>query len=466
MAARQDQTLQIALIVFAILLVGFAAFTYYFYKQSSDAKQQLAAMTDDRDTQRSAANNMGKENEQLRMWMGFQQFATLEEVTEIVEGDPDDPNDGELEQMAGTLTGDKSYRAALELLYKSNQELAQVQSTTQRVNKELTAKLDEVKAGHQAQIARLQADKEKIEQAAAAERNKFNQNRAELEKTKAALAKQIADQTNAFDKERNQLVAARNEAQEEARTRQRTIEQLKEERKQEDFSFEVADGKVTWVNQANNTVWIDLGSADALREQVTFSVYDNEDTDAGKADKKGALEVVRLLGEHMAECRVTDDDPRNPILPGDYIYSQVWHQGRPQHFALTGLIDLDGDGRSDLQLAKDLIELNGGVVDSYPDPETSEQVGEMSAETRFMVFGERSDRTNDSEIRNTWDKMHNQASALGVELISVTDFLNQMGYKPNNRSVNLGAGVNADDFRPRPAPSRGDLRPRVNYSAP
>lgn len=460
MAARQDQTLQIALIVFAILLVGFIAFTYYFYKQASDASQQLAAMTEDRNNQRSAANNMSVENEDLRQWMGFDRFAEHEAVVKKqVEDD--------MARMAGTLPDDKrNYRDALQLMWQSTQELAQTQTVAQDKNKALELKLTEIEKGHQAQIAQLQADKEQIEQEAAAQRNQFTQARNALEQSKAALAKQNSDLTLAFDQERSQLVAARNEAQEKSRTLEKTIVTLKDQRKQEDFSFEVADGKITWVNQGNNTVWINLGSADALRQQVTFSVYDTEDTDAGKADKKGALEVVRLLGEHMAECRVTDDDPRNPILPGDYIYSQVWHHGKPQHFALTGLIDLDGDGRSDLQLAKDLIELNGGVVDAYPNPETNVMEGEMSAETRYMVFGERSDRTNDAAVRQTWDDMHTQASALGIELISVTDFLNQMGYKPNDRSVNLGAGVNANDFRPRPAPARGDLRPRVQYSAP
>ena len=67
----------------------------------------------------------------------------------------------------------------------------------------------------------------------------------------------------------------------------------------------------------------------------------------------------------MAEARVTEDDATNPILTGDRIYSQVWQPGKKLHFALTGLIDLDGDTRSDMQLARELIELNGGVVDAY-----------------------------------------------------------------------------------------------------
>lgn len=459
MAARQDQTLQIALIIFAILLVVFAGFTYYFYKQYSDTNQQLAAMEGDRNEQRSAANNTQAENETLRQNMGFEQFADSSAVAEQFGKD-------QLAMMNTLPENKRNYRDALIQMYAENQTLAQSQAVDKQKLKDLETKLAEVEAGHQAQIARLEADKKQIEQEAAAARNQFTQARAALDKNKQELAAQLDTQTKAFEQERNTLVAARNEAQEESRTRQRAIDRLTEARKQEDFSFEVADGQVTWVNQASNTVWINLGTADSLRPQVTFSVYDTEETDAGKAEKKGSIEVVRLVGEHMAECRVLDDDPRNPILPDDHIYSVAWHQGQPQHFALTGLIDLDGDGRSDLQLAKDLIELNGSIVDAAPNPETGELEGEMTVDTRYMVYGERSDKANDEALRKTWDDMHDRANALGVELISVTDFVNQMGYRTEDRAVNLGSEVNANDFRPRPAPARGDLRPRVDYSSP
>ena len=67
----------------------------------------------------------------------------------------------------------------------------------------------------------------------------------------------------------------------------------------------------------------------------------------------------------MAEARITQDDPKNPIITGDQVYSQVWHRGKKLRFALTGIIDFDNDGVSDMQLARELIELNGGIVDAY-----------------------------------------------------------------------------------------------------
>ena len=83
-------------------------------------------------------------------------------------------------------------------------------------------------------------------------------------------------------------------------------------------SFDVADGRVSWVNQ-NGTVWINLGAADSLRRQMTFTVYDADQHDAAKAEKKGSLEVTRILGDHMAEARITEDDPKNPIITGDQV---------------------------------------------------------------------------------------------------------------------------------------------------
>jgi hypothetical protein len=459
MAARQDQTLHVALIVFAILLVLFAGFMYWFYKQASDTAQQLVAMEQDRNEQRSAAGNRQDEIQFLRKTLGFDEFAERSVVEQQATAD--------MARMGGTLDESKrTYRDVLQLIYEEGQQLAAAQAVDKEKIKDLEVKLQEIEAGHKAQIARLEADKAKIEQDAAAARNQFAQARAKLDASQKKLAEQLQTQAEAFEKTRTELVAAREAAEAESSDRQKTIDKYLAERADEEFSFEVADGEVTWVNQANNTVWINIGSADSLRRQVTFSVYDTEDTDAGKADKKGALEVVRMLGPHMAECRVTDDDPRNPILPGDYIYSPTWHEGRPQHFALTGVIDLDGDGRSDLELAKDLIELNGGVLDAYPNPQTGEQEGEMTIGTRYLVYGDRSEKTNDSAIRKTWDDMHTRADALGVELISLIDFMNQMGYKPEERSVQLGSGTNSNDFRPRPSPTTSDLRPRPRYVTP
>jgi hypothetical protein len=226
------------------------------------------------------------------------------------------------------------------------------------------------------------------------------------------------------------------------------VQNLLEQRKDEPGSFEIADGRISWVNQ-NGTVWINLGSADSLRRQVTFSVFDADQHDAEKATKKGSIEVTRVMGEHMSEARITEDDPTNPILTGDMVYSQVWHRGKKLRFALTGVIDIDNDGQSDMDLARQLIELNGGVVDMYVKEDATTE-GQMTAHTRYLVLGEFPDSPTEVALQKPWEDMHTEARSLGVETISITQFLNQMGYRPQDRTVQLGAGASARDFPARP----------------
>jgi hypothetical protein len=67
--------------------------------------------------------------------------------------------------------------------------------------------------------------------------------------------------------------------------------------------------------------------------------------------------------------------------------------------------------------------------------------------------------------------MQKDATSLGVETITLSQFLNQMGYKPQNRTVQLGGGATARDFPARPddySRSRGaaqQFRPRTPYRA-
>ena len=201
------------------------------------------------------------------------------------------------------------------------------------------------------------------------------------------------------------------------------VANLIENRKDEPESFEVADGRISWVNQ-NGTVWINLGTADSLRRQVTFSVFDSDLHDAAKASKKGSIEVTRLLGDHMAEARITSDDPTNPILTGDNIYSQVWHRGKKLHFALTGVIDIDGDGQSDMQLARDLIELNGGIVDAYLEDDGKVE-GEITANTRYLISGEPPEKSGKVALQKGSQDMYKTASSLGVETVTITEFLDR-----------------------------------------
>ena len=65
------------------------------------------------------------------------------------------------------------------------------------------------------------------------------------------------------------------------------------------------NGEITWVNQREGTVWINIGRADALSRQVNFSVYpadSNETTEAKRALRLRGLSAITL-----AEARILDD---------------------------------------------------------------------------------------------------------------------------------------------------------------
>jgi hypothetical protein len=200
-------------------------------------------------------------------------------------------------------------------------------------------------------------------------------------------------------------------------------------------------------------VWIDLGEADQLRPQISFSVFGADDSDPMKAVKKGSIEVTRILGAHMAEGQITHDDSTKPLLPGDKIYSQVWDRGRKVGFAITGLIDFNGDGKSELNQLKTIIKINNGRVDSVLEDD-GKVTGDMTVHTRYLILGKRpSDPRRVENFRKAWDDMSKQADELGVETVTLDEFLNLMGWQPDSAVVKLGSGAKPEDFKARPIDS-------------
>ncbi|MEM9186506.1 MAG: hypothetical protein AAGB00_08440 [Planctomycetota bacterium] len=451
MAARNDQTLQIALIITVGTAVVLTGFLVYVNRLRADHLQAETALRNEKREEEGNARRYQEENENYRTMMGFGQFDSLEDVQKQYEEDQ--------QALMGTFEpADRVYRTAVErLVSEINRSTKQEDQAKQR-EAELKKRLLATEAEKDSQIKQFQETVKKVEADAARERRKFNEARAALKEKEKKAIDALNRQRAAHEEELGQLNGQISELDSQLVKIVRSRDKLLEERKRGEPSFEVSDGRIAWVNQANGTVWINLGGADALRRQVTFSVYEQSASDAGKAEKKAAIEVIRMLGDHMAEARITSDDARNPILPGDWIYSPLWHRGKQIHFALTGVIDLDGDSRPDLQQAKDLIALNGGALDASVKDDGGWE-GEMTVETRYLVLGEFPNKPSQSEFRDSWSKMSADAKDLGVETITLQEFLNQMGYKPLDRTVVLGEGSQSKDFVPKPS----QFRPRSPY---
>jgi hypothetical protein len=470
MAARQDQGLQIALIILIFLFILSAVAAYIGWKSYSESEQRGAELRTQLEDKNKQVNSYQTENESLREWMGFGPNDNFESVKSTYEADM---------KRFGAAIADETrrfYKNVLEAVFQEAANTAGREAVGKDLNKELTKKLESREAETNKQIAAFRDANKKLEEDNASERNKFKQFSLELENTKKELLSNL-------DKQRTELegqIADRDgkikafEAQ--VAELKRAVVNWREQVPKDEESFEIADGRISWVNQNNSTVWINVGEADAVRRQVTFNVYDADEHDADRAVKKGSIEVTKVTGDHMAEARITQDDPTNPILTGDNIYSPVWHRGKRLRFALTGIVDFNDDGNSDMQLARELIELNGGAVDAYLGND-GKVVGEITAHTRYLVLGDFPESAIRANMQEGWQTMNQKAAELGVETITLDQFVNRMGYTPQDRVVRLGEGASASDFPARDDKSKTlpeaeaedeseQFRPRTPYRAP
>ncbi len=440
MAARQDQGLVFTLIAFVILFIIAFVAAYVGWKSYSDSETHVAQLTTDLGQARSATTTLQADKEQLLQWMGVGQFDNLEDVSKSVKQDMD--------RYAVTFTPEQqSYRKVVEYLAQENQAISSREAEAKKTLKDVKDSLLALEGENEKKVAQYQAQMKAAEQDAAAERDQHKKDRDSLEATKRELQDNLAQQEKKFEEQLGTISTQMKDLTSKLSKSEVAKENLLAEVSKSAESFEVPDGRVSWINQ-NGTVWLNLGAADGLRSQITFSVFDADALDPAKTDPKGSLEVTKILGDHMAEARVTNDDPRNPILTGDQVYSQIWHRGKRLRFALMGIIDLDGDGRNDMKLARDLIELNGGTVDAYVADDGKIE-GEITVNTRYLVRGDHPSGANEALLQEAWQKLSDDAQTNGVELITLDKFLNQIGYAPDDRVVRLGPGARASDFPAR-----------------
>jgi hypothetical protein len=211
------------------------------------------------------------------------------------------------------------------------------------------------------------------------------------------------------------------------------------------------NGEITWVNQRDGTVWINIGRADALMRQVNFSVYPAESNET--TESKAGIEVTRIVGDHLAEARILDDKISDPIIPGDKIFTPLWSPGEKRHYALAGVMDINGDGRSDLDTVINIIRTNGGVVDCYI-PESGKDKnhvkGAITVNTNCLIKGEPPDEKGDPAQLAAFTKIRNQADQYRLQTMKLGEFLQRIGWKNMSPVVRYGHGATANDFRAKP----------------
>jgi hypothetical protein len=441
--ARENQGLQIALIIFVMLTIILGVTTFLYVRQYKQAADAAAKYEDEAKTQNDAATKIQGEYNNLKLKVGGAATDTAEAIDELFRED--------MKQHVPSLPENQwSYREALRVLSTTIQAKNESLTRTETANQQLQARIEQLedsKAPLVAQQTKRALDAEALR---AKERTAYNDARALLE---AQQKKQLRGFVQSKQTSDQQMDALKTQF-EEQQARNQELEDLLKQRNDQiieiiEPTFEMADGKIRWVNQRNQTVWINLGRADALQRLTSFSVYPADTNDVTKVGKKASIEVTQILGDHLAEARIVEDEPGNPVMPGDVIHTPVWAPGEREHFVLTDGMDLDDDGKSDLQTVIHIITMNGGVVDCYVTDE-GERHGDFTSKSRYLVMGNDPDETASPERLAAHGQILRDAEQRGLMKITLKDLLDKMGWKNQAPVVRYGLGANPNQFRAQP----------------
>jgi len=480
MAKRESQGLQIALILFVMITVVLAVTTFVFYRKAEEMTADVAKAKQERESAKAFGEEQSYWNQYFMHILGAKPMtdAALAVVLQSVEGDEamaavHASYQADIKTYGEGLPQDRvNYRDLPANILQQVRKLNTANTDLNLDNVRLIDKEDKTRKDSLEQVDLARKNEQTAVDDLATARTEFNTDRDAL---KATQLTQFATYQAAI-KEKTTLVATREKTitdrEREIKNLDNTITKQKDTITElRDEPFEAPDGRIAWVNQASRTVWVNLGMADGLRRQTTFSVYDHDamnvapgaggkEGDGEEASKrkiderKGMIEITRIIDQHLAEARIVDDYTADPILPGDQVFSPAWKPGRKVRFALVGFMDIDGDTRSDRDLVRNIISMGGGQIDAEVHDDGATE-GELSANTRYLVRGDQPD-VSDAKVAAAYTNLIGQAQTLGIQEINLLMLLDLMGYKAEVRTI--GLGKNADPLQFKAEPDEGRAR--------
>ncbi len=455
MAQRgEGQGLQIAVISFAMLTIILAITTYVFYAQSASASKDVEAKTKTLNDKNAENNKLMYRNAAMRLVLGLG-GVTKEEV-ELAKSKAGG-DDAEVKEILDNFTSDmalvgdqvaaggtSNYRTfttnLLAALNKKNASVADAvdQLKNMQLAKDKAALAEKARADTAVAASdSAVADYAKQTQAFADDRTKMEEQGKQLAsristdaaKTKTEIQR-VNDEKDLFVKQNSQLTAVNKRYQE-----------RQEEIANNLVNFtENPDGKITRVNQNQQLVWIDRGRADGLLRQTTFSVYDHNERGISDTKPKGRIEIL-TVGDRISEARILEDKPANPIIAGDIIETPAWSPGQRIHFALAMKMDVNKDRIDDYDMVKSIIQMNGGVIDAELRVDPTGKIvrnGDISVETRYFVEGERPSEATSPDLMKQYNAFDQDRERFTVKKISVENLLALMGWRAEEKTVELG----------------------------
>ncbi len=458
--ARDNQGLQIALIITSILTIILGTTTFLGFRDSADQKKIAAEATQKASEAAKAQKTAESDALSWRVMCYGTADAQSKEVTEcenqmkltlaqLFDASRPDVNCWQkgFVEAAALLKQRSDELQALNLRYQELDQKYQDESQTLKTNLD-NAQAETAQA--QSDLASYKKKYDDLSNTAAAQNSALQAKLAVDQKAADAEKKRVEGEkaTALADAERNRKIAER---------RQDTILALTNP------TFEQALGKVEYVSQEKNMVWISLGSDDNLPRLMTFAIYDSDASDVSKAPKKASIEITDVLGPHLAQGNILDSVDTNPIIPGDLIHTPLWTPGTQKRFVMAGLVDLDGDGKDDKASLKTLIEATGGIVDPGVTETTTMLILGTLPQDMGGVTGNTDGENDKLKEINAYTEQKEEAERLMVSSIPLTEFLTRIGYKPGTKLFRVGTGEGVDPWVPlermgTPAPvSNGEV---------
>lgn len=378
---------------------------------------------------------------------------------------------------------------------KGNQPQQSLEGTIKTLNTQLESTSKEMAKAKDG-LKKAQTDLQKKDEELAAARQDFEKKLADLNKKYKddfdKSDKDLADLRTNVDRQSEDLKKQKEQLEQEKKTLEGTIakkegeiknlKQLAHRKQDEIDQFRLknpeappnmrTDWRIARMDTRGTHPYINLGSADRVRPQLTFNIYGLSADGRPNPQPKGTLEVVSVVGPHLSQTRITSekDGKRDPILEGDVIFNASWNPFVKKHVAIAGIVDL-GDGRDSLMEFMRSLERQNVVVDAYEDPKDGSMKGQITYQTDFLVLAGLParggiGRVGEAEKRILEGRKHmeDEAKKYGVEIKNLGNYLEMIGY-PMPYSIRAGMPSRTDtDFRSDIVPRLG--RDKIVPSTP
>jgi hypothetical protein len=465
-AGESKQALIITLVFFILLSIVLGVFTYMGYADSD--KYLKEKNTAEQNEKRAKDDAVSQRNMTLlyRTYIGMppadkqELKVAYEDSAKLASKGDKDGNDKSLQELEKSLGWDKVKGLPnTDMIHKMGEyekKVKELQDVVAQKEEELKKRVDEAKkARDQRDAFEVEAKKELEKQNARADADlkKYNEQIGNQRVYYVDNSKTIEMLKDEIDKKQKEYEKLEKTKKKEIKDLMTQLDKLEEKKPRYDArTFDQPKGKIVLMDKTGSQPFINLGTADRVRKQLTFSIHGLGADGRPLKDSKGSLEIFNIVGEHLSQARITwqADEVHDPVVSGDVLMNTAWDPNQQRHVAISGMVDLTGEGPKEraadalraVEEFKRSLENQGMIVDAWIDFVDNSVKGKgITRETDYLIMGDlpktRSGifREGDTKTKQIDDvvklatRMDEEATKLGVVKIKLRDFLAMTGYR-------------------------------------